>query len=123
MTSNLTSDLMSSLNGIQLLIAVIISIIFIIGQWKLYEKAGFPGWASIIPIYNQYVLIKMATGSGLGLLFCFIPCVGIFYLFYVYYKLALAFGQGTCFAICMIFFTPIFFLILGFGNYQYYGPQ
>ena len=40
-------------------ISVVVSILFVIGMWKMFAKAGEPGWASIIPFYNLYVLFKI----------------------------------------------------------------
>lgn len=45
--------------GAMLIPLIIISVIVIIGQWKVYEKAGKPGWAAIVPIYNTIVLLEI----------------------------------------------------------------
>jgi len=49
--------------GIALIIGLIILIITLVGMWKLFEKAGEPGWKAIIPIYNTIVMSQIATGS------------------------------------------------------------
>ena len=41
------------------LIALGAAIVTIIGEWKVFEKAGKPGWAAIIPFYNNYVLYQI----------------------------------------------------------------
>ena len=57
-------------------ISVVVSILFVIGMWKMFAKAGEPGWASIIPFYNLYVLFKITWGKGAKFLLLLIP---IFY--------------------------------------------
>lgn len=45
---------------IVLMFTIVLSIIEIIGKWKLFKKAGKPGWASIIPYYNNWVLVEIS---------------------------------------------------------------
>ncbi|MGI5989404.1 MAG: DUF5684 domain-containing protein [Lachnospiraceae bacterium] len=101
---------------------LIVCILLIVAQWKIFEKAGEAGWKSIIPFYNQYILFKIAWGSGWFFLLMLIPIVNVVIMIVLDVKLAKAFGQGTGFAIGLIFLPNIFQLILGFGNYTYVGP-
>lgn len=39
--------------------AIVMCILLIIAQWKIFEKAGEKGWKSLIPIYGQYILFKI----------------------------------------------------------------
>lgn len=105
------------------LIFLALLVVIIIAQWKVFVKAGRPGWAAIIPFYSTYCLFDIAWGNGWLFLLCFIPCAGFVFPYIAYYKLAKAFGQGTGFGIGMIFLCPIFLMILGFGKAQYIGPQ
>ena len=41
-----------------LAICFVIYILFVIAYWKIFTKAGIPGWKSIIPIYNSYIQYK-----------------------------------------------------------------
>ncbi|MBQ8596181.1 MAG: hypothetical protein IJ409_00185 [Lachnospiraceae bacterium] len=104
-----------------IMLAFLVAII--VATWKIFVKAGRPGWASLIPFYSQYCLFDIAWGNGWLFLLCFIPCAGFVFPYIAYYKLAKAFGQGTGFGIGMIFLCPIFMLILGFGKAEYIGPQ
>ena len=104
-------------------ICLVVGIVCIIGLWKVYTKAGKPGWASLIPFYNMYCLFDIAWGNGLLFLTMFVPCVNVIFMFICYYKLCKAFDKGVGFFIGMIFFSPIFLCILGFGNSEYIGPQ
>lgn len=104
-------------------IALVICILTIIAFWKVFTKAGKPGWASIIPFYSQYCMFDIAWGNGWLFLLTFVPCVNFVIMIMLYLKLAKAFGKGTGFGIGLIFLNTIFVLILGFSDAQYIGPQ
>src|SRR5574344_1077950 len=80
-----------SIKIIYTLFSLIISIIMIIGMWKLYVKAGKPGWASIVPFYNMYVLFGVAGMNGWMFLLMFVPIVNIVFLIILYINLAKVF--------------------------------
>ncbi len=103
------------------LIELAIAILVIAAMWRIFSKAGQPGWAAIIPIYNAYVLLKVAGRPGWWLLLCLIPFVNLVVLIVVMVDLAKAFGKGTGFALGLIFLSVIFLPILGFGSAQYVG--
>lgn len=91
-------------------------------NWLLYTKAGYPGWASIVPIYNLYILCKIVTGKGILLLLAFIPFVNAIFYIYLCIKLATAFGKGIGFGIGIIFLPIIFVPMLALGDATYVGP-
>jgi hypothetical protein len=95
----------------------------IIAQWKVFEKAGEPGWASIIPVYNVMVLARICGKDEVYGLLLFIPIVGIVFSVILMIELAKAFGKDVGFAIGLILLPFIFFLILGFGSAEYSGPE
>jgi Family of unknown function (DUF5684) len=103
------------------IIGLLIGILVIAGLWKVFTKAGKPGWAAIIPIYNLIVLLQIA-GKPLWwiVLFC-IPIVNFVVAIMVFINVAKAFGKGTGFAIGMLLLGPIFIPMLGFGSAQYIG--
>ena len=97
-------------------------IIFMIASvWLTFQKAGKPGWASIVPIYNVVVMCQIAGKPGWWVLLMLIPIVGIIVAIIVTVRFAEAFGKGTGFAVGMIFLGFIFWPILGFGSAQYQG--
>ena len=98
-------------------------VISIVGMWKLFEKAGEPGWKSIIPIYDVYIMFKIAWGKGILFLLMLIPGVNVIVGLIMYWKLAKSFGQSTGMCVLMLFFSPIVMLILAFGSAEYIGPQ
>lgn len=99
-----------------------IAIFMIMTMWKLYEKAGQPGWGCLIPIYNQYLLLKIAGRPGWWLLLYLIPPVSFVIAIIVLIDIAKSFGKDAAFAIGLIFLGFIFFPILAFGDAQYQGP-
>ncbi len=102
--------------------ALVFAVLVIVGLWKMFKKAGEPGWCAIIPFVNTYKLFKIAWGSGWLFLLCFIPIVNIVMGIMVSIKLARAFGKGTGFAVGLILLPSIFYIILGFSDAVYYGP-
>ncbi|MES2437099.1 MAG: DUF5684 domain-containing protein [Patescibacteria group bacterium] len=94
-------------------------IVMIVSTWKIFQKAGEPGWASIVPIYN---LIVMSRISGLPIwivLLMFIPFVSIFAGIALIYGLTKSFGKGIGFMLGLLFLPFIFLPILAFGKSQH----
>lgn len=108
--------------GVMLFFLAIFAVV-VIGLWKLFEKAGEPGWAAIIPIFNIIVMLKIAGRPAWWVILYFIPLVNIVATIVVAIDIAKAFGQSAVFGFFLNFlFGGIGYLILGFGNYQYRKP-
>lgn len=130
----MANELLGVILGISaiLIFFVIAVIVFmVIVNWKLFVKAGKPGWASIVPVYNAIVLLDI-IGYKWYYIFMFfasfIPMVGsvILLLFTISYsiKLSKSFGMETGFGIGLCFLYPIFAAILAFNkNIKYVGPK
>lgn len=103
--------------------ALIVGIISLIGMWKVYEKAGKPGWACIIPIYSHIVLLEIVGKPIWWIILLLVPCVNIVVAVWIINLLSKSFGQSEGFTIGLIVLPFVFFPILGFGNYQYLGPS
>lgn len=103
------------------LLYLAIIIVIIASVWKVYEKAGEPGWACIIPFYNVYILCKF-TGVKYWW-FIFIPLLNIYLAVVTAIALARSFGKDTGFGIGLLFLGFIFYPILGFGDARYIGPN
>jgi len=103
------------------LVWLVVMVVVIAGLWKVFVKAGQPGWASIIPIYNTYCLIKIAGKEWWWLLLCFIPLVGLIIFIIISVEVAKNFGKGGGFAVGLVFLPFIFYPILGFGDATYIG--
>jgi len=101
------------------IIQLAVIILMIVGMWKVFTKAGQPGWASIIPIYNVYILLLIVDKPWWWLILMLIPIVNIVMWIIVSLALAQKFGQGTGFAIGLILLPFIFIPILGFSDMKY----
>jgi len=102
-----------------LIIELVLVIIAIIGLWKLFSKAGKPGWASIVPIYNTIVMIDIAGKPLWWIILLFIPVVNIVVSILIIIGMAKNFGRGAGTALGLFFLPVIFILILGFGKAEY----
>ena len=63
--------------GVGMLINLAIVVVGIVAQWKIFTKAGKPGWAAIIPIYNVVVWLEIVGRPIWWIVLCLIPCVNI----------------------------------------------
>jgi hypothetical protein len=97
-------------------------ILMIAACWKIFAKAGHPGWAAIIPIYNWYILCKIVGRPGWWVILLLIPFVNFIIGIILCIDLAKSFGKGVGFGIGLILLGVIFFPVLGFGSAQYQGP-
>lgn len=120
----------SSGAGIALIFYLVVVIAIVAGCWKVFTKAGRPGWAAIVPFYNFYVLLEIAGRPGWWLVFYvlaffvfFIPPVsGLILLvvgIIVGIDVARKFGKGTGFGIGLGILPYVFYPILGWGGAQY----
>jgi hypothetical protein len=100
-------------------VCLAIMIVCIAAAWKVFEKAGKPGWAAIVPIYNVIVLLDIVGKPMWWILLMFIPFVNFIVGIIVVLRLVQSFGKGVGFAVGLIFLPFIFYPILGFGDAQY----
>ncbi|WP_370948252.1 DUF5684 domain-containing protein [Amycolatopsis sp. cg5] len=102
---------------------LVVGVFFIFVAWKVFTKAGQPGWAAIIPFYNAYIMLKIAGRPGWWLLLYFIPVVNVVISIIVMLDIAKSFGKGTAFAVFgLILFPFVGMTMLAFGSAQYIGP-
>jgi hypothetical protein len=109
-------------SSVGLIIELIAGIVAIIGLWKLFVKAGEPGWGAIVPIYNSCLIFKLGGKPMWWILLLFIPVVNIVIYILAMIGLSKNFGRGGGTAAGLIFLPTIFMLILGFGSAEY-SPQ
>lgn len=119
-------------------VGLLLSLLSIIGYWKVYKKAGQPGWGSIVPFYNTYLLYKITWGCGWiflaplvfsivgaffvdGIISSLLVIASVVLSCMTYYKTGTAFGKGVGFGIGLILLNWLFILILGFSDAQYQG--
>jgi hypothetical protein len=105
-----------SILGILIYLALII--LCIVGMWKVFEKAGQPGWGSVVPIYNLYLMLVIAGRPWWWIVLAFIPCVSLV-LLVIPFDIAKNFGKGAGYGIGLLLLPFIFYPLLGFGDDKY----
>jgi hypothetical protein len=103
------------------LFVILLNVVIIAGVWKAFAKAGEPGWASLIPVYNMMIMSKIAgRGETYGLL-CLIPCAGIIFAIIILVDFCKQFDVGGGFVAGLLLLPIVFWPILGFGSARYIG--
>ena len=114
---------MKALLLIPVIIVLAIAVVEIIACWKVYTKAGKPGWAIFIPIYSTLVYLEIIGKPWWWLLILiFVPILDVIFAIWAVNLLSKSFGKGVGFTIGLIILCPIFIPILGFGSAEYKGP-
>jgi len=108
-------------SAIVMVIYLAVIVLMIVSMWKVFTKAGQPGWACIVPIYNIIVMLQIADKPLWWIILFFIPIANIIIPIMVNIAIAEKFGKGTGFGIGLAFLGFIFFPILAFGDAQYSG--
>lgn len=98
------------------LIVLAVVLLTIAAIWKVFERAGEPGWAVLVPIYNLYVLTKVARVSGWWVLAMIVPFLGIVAAFVVAIGVAQRFGKSTGFGIGIALLPFLFYPMLAWGD-------
>jgi len=113
------SPLGAGLGMAAMIVWVAFAVLMIASMWKIFTKAGKPGWAAIIPIYNLIVLLEIAGKPIWWFVLMLIPFVNIVVFIMVLLSIARNFGKGVGFAIGMLLLPFIFYPMLGFGDARY----
>jgi len=109
-------------NILLILFAIALGLFWIVSMWRVFEKAGQPGWGIFIPIYNIYLLLLIAGRPGWWIILYFIPLVNFVIGIIVAIDIAKNFGKEAIFGVGLFFFGFIFYPILAFGSVNY-KPQ
>ena len=107
--------------GIGIIYIAVIALL-IASMWAVFAKAGKPGWAALIPIYNLIILLEIVGKPWWWLFLMVIPLVNVVFAIWVYNLLSKSFGKSEGFTVGLLLLSFIFFPILGFGDAQYQGP-
>jgi hypothetical protein len=106
-----------------IIVVLLIIIFMVVSEWIIFTKAGKPGWATLVPIYNTIVLLEIVGKPWWWLFLLCIPIVNIVFLIIIYHRLSVAFGHEVGFTLGLIFLPIIFFPLLAFGDSKYLGPD
>jgi hypothetical protein len=115
--------LIAAIIGMFLIPGILIYILTVAGLWRTFDKAGKPGWAAIIPIYNYIVLLQIVGKPIWWIFLILFPCTTFIFAIWTINLLSKSFGQGEGFTIGLLILPMIFYPILGFSNYPYLGPS
>ncbi len=96
--------------------------LMVASMWKIFTKAGKPGWAAIVPLYNTIILLEISGKPLWWIVLLFIPLVNFVVIIMLLVALAKSFGKDTGYAIGLLFLGIIFFPMLAFGDATYVGP-
>src|SRR5262249_46064058 len=107
--------------GVFMLIWLAVLVLVVVSMWKLFEKAGKPGWAGIVPIYNLIVLLEIVGRPLWWIVLMLVPCVSIVVGILLCIDLAKAFGKEAGYGIGLALLPFIFFPMLAFSDARYQG--
>jgi len=102
-------------------LAVLVFFTFV--GWKLFAKAGKPGWAALVPIYNMVVFLQIVGKPVWWVVLMFIPVVSLVIGFMLSASLAERFGKGTGFAVGIALLGFVFVPMLALGDAEYLPPD
>lgn len=105
------------------LVALAFMVLVLASAWRIFTKAGKPGWAALIPFYNVLVLLKIIDRPPWWLIFLFIPVVNVIFNILITMELVSAFGKDMLMGILTAVLPFIGFPLLAFGDAQYEGPK
>jgi len=111
----------NSLGSSSIILIAAAIILVIIAKWRIFEKAGQPGWASIIPYFNFIIILKIVDKNIWWILWLFVPIANVVVGIWVTNLLAKRFGKNEGFTLGLILLPFIFYPILGFGNARFQG--
>lgn len=118
--SELEQLISSELSTTYLIAAIAFYVLLAVALWKVFNKAGYPGILSLIPIVNSIILVRIAGYSGWLVLLYLIPIVNVVFAIMVAMKLGERFGKGVFFSIIMLWLFSVFgYFVLGFGKATY----
>ena len=99
-----------------ILIGLAYIVLLIVSWWRIYTKAGRPGWANLIPVYGAIEFFNVAWGNGAYFLFMLLPVINVLVFIITIQKLSESFGRGIGYTLGMFLLPGIFIPILGLGK-------
>jgi hypothetical protein len=100
-------------------LVVAVVVLTIAGVWKMFVKAGLPGWGCLVPFYNVYLMLVLGGRPGWWMILFFIPLVNLIVGVVLAIDISKRFGKELGVALGLIFLPFIFYPILGFGDAVY----
>jgi hypothetical protein len=107
------------ISGITLVASAVMAVFGLAGVGAIFAKAGKPGWAVVVPVYNLLLLLKIAGRPQWWLALLLIPFVNLFAFLFVSIDVAHNFGKRTAYGLGLSFLGFVFYPLLGFGPARY----
>lgn len=122
--NDIDSGLAAGIGTASMLLWLFIMACYCAGLWKMFQKAGKPGWAALIPIYNVIVIAEIVGKPvGFALIAALVPCVNVVLMVWLTNLLMKSFGKEVpLWTILAVLFPIIVYPVLGFGDARYIGP-
>lgn len=95
----------------------------LIGQGAVFRKAGKAFWRTFVPFYNQWTLYEITWGHGAYMFLEWIPFAGAVFSILTSVKLGRAFRKSGGFIVGLVLLAPVFEIILGYDDSEYYGIE
>jgi hypothetical protein len=119
-----TNSMTSGQTTGSVIVGIVGYIIVVILLWRIFSKAGRPGWLAIIPIVNTIVLIQISGHSGWTILLSLIPIVNIIWSIVIAVHLGRSFGKGGGFSFFLLWLLSIIgYIILAFDGSTYHDRR
>lgn len=106
-------------------VGIVVLVLFaltLVAWWRLFAKAGRPGWAAIVPIYNIVVVLQIVGRPVWWVVLMLIPLVSFVIAIVLAVDLAKSFDRSAAFGVGLLFLGFIFVPVLAFGSATYAGP-
>jgi hypothetical protein len=97
----------------------LLCLLIIVGLWRVYTKAGQPGWAIFVPVLNVFILTQIAGRPGWWTFLFFIPGANLALYLVISIDLAERFGKGKMFGVGVCLLPFVFLPILAFGTSEF----
>jgi uncharacterized membrane protein YoaK (UPF0700 family) len=107
--------------GLAVFICLALGVLMVASMWKLFAKAGQPGWGALVPVYNIILLLKIAGKPAWWLVLFMIPFINFVIIVMVTLSLAKSFGKSSGYGIGLLLLGVVFFPMLAFGSDRYVG--
>ena len=111
----------ASPNPFLIILWIVITVILIVANWKIFTKAGKPGWAILIPVYNIIVMMQIIKKPLWWVIMLFIPIVNVVFCILIIYNMVLIFGQPGWHIVLALFLGIIYYPYLAFSKAEYQG--
>ena len=102
-----------------IVVFLVMAIVMVVSMWKIFEKAGRPGWAAIVPVYNHMVMAEIGGKPNWFGLLPMIPYIGSIWSIWILNRLVKSFNKEVGFTLGLIFLPFIFYPMLAFGSAEY----